>query len=172
MEYITLGYILKPFGLKGEVRCKSLTSFARMRFKKGTNLSLHNEKTDERKEVTVKSFRDSGDYYFLSFNECTDINAVEVYNGFAIEMDKEKATLPKGYYHFQDLMGCKVIDFDNKERVIGTVIDVLDYSTTKTLLIKDQNDKNIYVPFKQGLFVKNIDLENKIIEIFVMEGLL
>jgi len=172
MEYITLGYILKPFGLKGEVRCKSLTSFASMRFKKGTNLSLHNEKTDERIEVTVKSFRDSGNFYFVSFNEFPDINAVEIYNGFAIEMDKEKAILPKGYYHYQDLIGCKVIDFENKERVIGQALDVLDYSTTKTLLVKDENDKNIYVPFKQGLFIKNIDLENKVIEIYVMEGLL
>jgi ribosomal 30S subunit maturation factor RimM len=69
MEYITLGYILKPFGLKGEVRCKSLTSFAKQRFKKGTKLSLHDEKTNETFPATVKSFRDTGGYYFLSLEE-------------------------------------------------------------------------------------------------------
>ena len=125
MEYITLGYILKPFGLKGEVRCKSLTSFGSIRFKKGTTVSLHNEKTDERVDVTIAKYRDSGDYYFLAFAEFPDINLVEKYKGFAIEMDKSLATVPDGFYRYDDLIGCKVIDYLDENRIIGNVIDRL-----------------------------------------------
>lgn len=172
MEYITLGYILKPFGLKGEVRCKSLTSFGSIRFKKGTIVSLHNEKTDERVEVTISKYRDSGDFYFLAFAEFPDINLVENYKGFAIEMDKSKATIPDGFYRFDDLIGCKVVDFLDEARVIGEVIDVVKYSTTMNLVVQDKDKKNIYVPFKKELFIKNVDIENKVISINVMEGLL
>ena len=172
MEYITLGYILKPFGLKGEVRCKSLTSFAKQRFKKGTILSLHDEKLDERFPVTVRSFRDSGDYYFLSFEEYGDINAIEGFRNFAIEMEKDKATLPEGYYRYSDLVGCKVVDYLDENRVIGVVDEVLEYSKTRTLSVTTPENKHVYVPFKDGLFIKNVDIDNKVITINVMEGLL
>ena len=172
MEYIALGYILKPFGLKGEVRCKSLTSFAKQRFKKGTKLSLHDEKTNERFPATVKSFRDSGDYYFLSFEEYGDINAIEGYKGFAIEMDKEAAVLPEGYYRYADLIGCKVVDYLDENRVIGVVDEVLEYSKVRTLSVTTAEKKHVYVPFKDGLFIKNVDIDNKVITINVMEGLL
>lgn len=172
MEYITLGYILKPFGLKGEVRCKSLTSFGSIRFKKGTIVSLHNEKTDERIDVTIAKYRDSGDYYFLAFAEFPDINLVEKYKGFAIEMDKSLATVPDGFYRYDDLIGCKVIDYLDENRVIGNVTDVVKYSVTMNLVVETNDKKNVYVPFKKELFIKNVDLENKIISINVMEGLL
>ncbi len=172
MEYITLGYILKPFGLKGEVRCKSLTSFGSIRFKKGTTVSLHNEKTDERIDVTIAKYRDSGDYYFLAFVEFPDINLVEKYKGFAIEMDKSLATIPDGFYRYDDLIGCKVIDYLDENRIIGNVIDVVKYSVTMNLVVETEDKKNVYVPFKKELFIKNVDLENKVISINVMEGLL
>lgn len=172
MEYITLGYILKPFGLKGEVRCKSLTSFGSIRFKKGTTVSLHNEKTDERIDVTISKYRDSGDYYFLAFAELPDINLVEKYKGFAIEMDKSLAVVPDGFYRYDDLIGCKVVDCLDESRVIGNVIDVVKYSVTMNLVVETEEKKNVYVPFKKELFIKKVDLENKVISINVMEGLL
>ena len=168
MEFVRLGHIRKPFGVKGEVTCFSMTEFAKERFKKGTTLSLLNEKSGERKEVTLKSFRDSGSYYFLGFEGIDTPEQAEELRGLYVEIDKEHA--PEGYIRFQDLMGCKAINKDTKE-VLGTIVDVLSYSPTKNLRVKRENGKTFTVPFVQQ-FIGEIDLENKTVEIEVVEGLL
>ncbi|MBP5092178.1 MAG: 16S rRNA processing protein RimM [Bacilli bacterium] len=170
MEYVRLGEIRKPFGLKGELTCLSMTEFAKERFKKGTILSLLNEKTGERKEVTLRSYRDSGNYYFLSFEGIDTPEAAEELRGLFIEIDKENAPIPEGYIRFQDIMGFKAIDKETREG-LGTIIDVLSYSPTKNLRIKRENGKTFTVPFVKQ-FVGDIDFENKTIEIIVVEGLL
>ena len=170
MEFVRLGEIRKPFGLKGELTCLSMTEFAKERFKKGTALSLFNEKTGERKEVTLRSYRDSGNYYFLGFEGIDTPEQAEELRGLYVEIDKEHAPIPEGYIRFQDLMGCKAINKDTKE-VLGTIVDVLSYSPTKNLRVKRENGKTFTVPFVKQ-FIGEIDLENKTVEIEVVEGLL
>lgn len=170
MEFVRLGHIRKPFGVKGEVTCFSMTEFAKERFKKGTTLSLLNEKSGERKEVTLKSFRDSGSYYFLGFEGIDTPEQAEELRGLYVEIDKEHAPIPEGYIRFQDLMGCKAINKETKE-VLGTIVDVLSYSPTKNLRVKRENGKTFTVPFVKQ-FIGEIDLENKTVEIEVVEGLL
>ena len=170
MEFVRLGQIRKPFGLKGELTCFSMTEFAKERFKKGTTLSLLDEKSGERKEMTLRSYRDSGSYYYLSFEGVDTPEAAEELRGLYIEIDKEHAPIPEGYIRFQDIMGAKAINKETKE-VLGTVIDVLSYSPTKNLRIKRENGKTFTVPFVKQ-FIGDIDLENKTVEIEVIEGLL
>lgn len=168
MGYITLGEIRQTYGLKGGVRCFSLTDFAKERFKKGTTLYL--VKGDERKEVTVERFQDSGNYYFLFFNEIKSIEEAEPYRGFRIEIDEEKAPLPKDYVRLADLVGCKVIDEATSEE-LGTCVDVTSYAPTKNLKIKKKNGGFFYVPFV-STFIKEVDTENKVITLEVVEGML
>ena len=170
MEFVRLGEIRKPFGLKGEVTCFSMTEFGKDRFQKGTALSLLNEKTGERKEVTVRSWRDSGNYYFLSFEGVDTPEAAEELRGLFIEIDKEKAPLPEGYIRFQDIMGAKVLNKETKEE-IGEIVNVLSYAPTKTLRVKKSDGKTFTVPFNSQ-FIGDIDLEKKTVEIEVIEGLL
>ena len=87
-------------------------------------------------------------------------------------MDKSLAVVPEGFYRFDDLIGCKVVDCLDESRVIGNVVDVVKYSVTMNLVVETEDKKNVYVPFKKELFIKNVDLENKVISINVMEGLL
>lgn len=170
MEYVRLGYIRKPFGLKGGLRCFSLTDFGKERFKKGNKLSLLNESTNERLDVTVKAFRPSGDFYFLDLEEITSIEQAEELKGYAIEIDKDSAPMPEGYFRFSDLVGCQLQDEKTGE-CLGMVSDVLDYAVTKTLRIKREKGKDFFVPFHDS-FIKDVDLDSKIIKVEVVEGML
>lgn len=171
MEYLRLGQISKPFGLEGQVRCYSLTDFASSRFHIGTKLRLTSEKTGQSQEVTVSSFRDAGAYYFLGFKEIKTIDEAKAIQGNWIEIDKASAPLPKGYYRLEDLKGCSIIDAKNGNP-LGTVTNVLSYSSTKTLVVTRQEGKSFYVPFVMDEFIAAIDIEKKKITINVMEGLL
>ena len=53
-ERITVGTLQKPFGLKGEIRAKSMTSFPELRFQKGRHFFLKNPKTKEEREVVYQ----------------------------------------------------------------------------------------------------------------------
>jgi 16S rRNA processing protein RimM len=170
MEYIRLGQIVKSFGLEGQVRVFSLTDFASDRFQKNTPLSLYNEKTNTRQEVTLSYFRDSGSYYFLGFKEITSIEMTAPLIGCFVEISKEKAPLPKGYYRLQDLKGCAILD--EKGIQLGIVKDILSYAPTKTLVVGLENAKDFTVPFVMGEFIQTIDIEKKQITIKVMDGLL
>ena len=171
MKTICIGKIIKPFGLVGVLRCKSLTSFASDRFQIGRKLFLKNPKNGEELEVELASFRDSGDYYFISFKGMEDINVVEDLAGYEIEIPEEEATLPEGFYHLSDLIGSNVINQETNEK-IGKVIDVLSYASSSNLKIKEENGKTCYVPFVMDTFVVSIDTAKKEILIHVIPGLL
>lgn len=169
--YVRVGQILKPYGIKGECHCFSLTSFPKERFKKGNKLSLLNEKTGVREEVVVRSHKAEPNGLILSFEECNTPEEIGKYRNWFIEIDSEHAPLPKGYYRLEDLKGCEVIDAETG-KTLGVVDDVTQYAPTMNIVVKKENGKRFYVPYVKGTFIKEADLENKRILINVMEGLL
>ncbi|MCQ2742633.1 MAG: ribosome maturation factor RimM [Bacilli bacterium] len=169
MEYIKLARILKPHGLKGEVKCFSMTDFPKQRFQPRTKLSLLNEKTGERKDAVVKSYHMSGNDLFLKFEGIEDMDAAETLRNFTVEIDKESAPMPKGYIRYADLIGCDV--YDQNEALIGKVVDVTLYAPTPNLKIEREGGKPFYVPFVKN-FVISEDIEAKKVVIEVVEGML
>ena len=71
MEYVTLGKIINVRGLKGEVKIKSFTDFASLRYKKGNKVFLVNPLSQDRVEFSVKSYSNSGGFDYVIFEEAT-----------------------------------------------------------------------------------------------------
>lgn len=170
MEYIRLATIIKPHGLKGTLRCFSLTDFAKQRFKKGQKLSLFDENSNERRDVHVLAYREHNGLLYLDFEEIPSIEEAELLKGFHIEIEKDLAPMPEGFFRYGELIGCQVLDSKSKQ-VIGKVKDVLEYAPTKTLRIEREKGKDFFVPLIDS-FVPTMDLENKTIEVEVVEGML
>lgn len=163
---------MKPFGLKGEAHCFSLTSFPKQRFKIGTPLTLLNEKTGDRINVTVASFRiDGPEELIVGFKEITTPEDIAKFRHHFIEIDAELAPLPKGYVRLEDLKGCIVFDAENGNR-LGKVTSITQYSPTINLVVEKEDGKRFYVPYVKGHFIVKEDLGKKEIYINVIEGLL
>lgn len=169
MPNVTLGTITKTFGLKGEVLVLSNTDYGKDRFKKGKRVFLVPKKEGEPIPFKVRSYRDSGNYYYLGLEGIDTIEKAQEFIGFTIEIPLEEAPMPPHTYRISDLLGCKVLSQDGEE--LGKVVDVTKTATTPNLKIQREK-KAFYVPFKEELFVKKVDIENKTITIEVMEGLL
>ncbi|MCR4562183.1 MAG: ribosome maturation factor RimM [Bacilli bacterium] len=170
MEYVRLAKILKTYGLKGEVKAYCLTDFPASRFKKGNVLSFLNEKTGERENYTVSSYRLQKPFIYLKFEEIISIEHAENVLGMFVEIEKDKAPMPDGYYRLEDLKGCTVESLEGEQ--LGVVEDILSYSTTKTLRVKKADGKTFTVPFVFDHFVVSVDLDSKTIVIKVIPGLL
>ena len=169
MDYIAVANLNKTFGIKGEFRAYCLTDFPKDRFKIGASFTIGTPEGKALLEVTLKSYRMDSPFVILKFAEILSINEAEKYLGNKVYIQKERADLPADTYHIHDLIGCRIA-LDNGEE-IGVCIDVLSYSSTKTLIVSRQGKENAQIPFAKQ-FVKDVDIEAKRIVITPIEGLL
>ena len=169
MEKLEIAKIGKPFGLKGEVHAFSLTSFPKLRFKKGGKYFLENPKTGEERPVTLIRCSINGDALILGFEECRTPEEAATLKEFTVIMDKADAPMPEGYIRYGDIIGMTCVDDDGKK--LGVLKEVCEFSTTPSLRILKDSGTAFYVPFIDA-FVGTIDYEKKTIVIHVVEGML
>ena len=166
MEYVLIGKILNTFGIKGELKVASYTDFDDERFKKNTKVYVG----DKYLEFTVKSYRNHKGFILLTFKDYEDINLVEKYKNCLIyKSSKDIKPLKKGEYYFSDL---KDLDVYVNDKLVGKVLKVEEGIKHNNLrVIKNDDNKEYLVPFIP-VFILNVDLDNKRIDVLEMEGLL
>lgn len=173
MEYSLVGKIIGTFGIKGEVKVISETSFPEERFKKGSKLLL---KIDNKYvNIVVKSRRVHKNMDLLSFSsvgnvELNDnINDIEKYVGCSLYIKtSELEELDDDEYYYNDLIGLECFDTDNN--YLGVVEDIRELPRGILLEIKMEKKTGL-VPFVDE-YIKDVDLDNNKIIINVIEGLL
>lgn len=165
MEYILIGKVINTFGIKGELKVYPYTDFIEDRFQKGSTVYLG----EEHLPFVVKSYREHKGMLLLLFEANEDINLVEKYKEFEIYKAKgDIEPLQNGYY-FRDLKG---LDVYVDQELVGKVLKVEEGITANNLrILKDSDQKEYLVPFLP-VFVENVDLQEKRIDIVKMEGLL
>ena len=169
MEYLKLGTILDSHGLDGTMKIYSTTSFGDLRYQKGSKVFFFNEKTNERLELKVLSYRHSGTFDFVKFDTINDPETAKQYKGYEVQVIKDSNDLKVGYYFYSDLEGCKVIDQDGN--MLGTVKTVEEFPAQITLRVKKLEKGEFFVPFIKQ-FIISVNIEEKIIKINVIEGML
>ena len=100
----------------------------------------------------------------VKFDDINDINDAIIFKGDEVYVKREDLDID-GYVD-EDIIGLKVYDED---RLIGKVTNIIK-NKQEILVIKNRN-KNYLIPFVNE-FIKSIDLDKKILNINVIEGLL
>ncbi len=168
MKSILVADIRKTFGLKGEVLCFLHTDFPKLRFKKGNTLYL--KKGSQEIEVKVASFRQSGDYCYLSFEGLNDISLVEPYVKWDVLIDEKDAKLPNDMVRYEDIFASDV--YDQNGNKLGHAIELIDNCATKSLRVKREDGPDFFVPWLPKVFIKEVDEENHKVFINVIPGML
>ena len=168
-KYLLVCKILKPQGLKGQVRVYSTTTFKDIRYKKGNKLFLKNN--DTYTPLTVDSFfPKGGNIDVLGFKEFNTVEEIEKILGKELFALKDESILFDDEYFIDDLKSLDVFNEENK--LLGHVSDILENYYITTIKVLKTNQKNTFtIPFND-FFVKSIDLENKKMIIHEIEGLL
>lgn len=152
---ITVAEILKVHGIKGSLKIKSYSDNEK-RFEKGSKLLLDGN------EVTVESsFKNKGNLV-IKFEEYNDINQVEKFIGHELTIcDEDLEKLEDGEYYLFDLIGLKV--YEGKEE-LGYIKDVITGVYPNDIYVIESKGKEVYFPALNAT-IKNVDLENKKIEV-------
>ena len=171
-QLLQVGKIINTCGLKGEVKIYSTTFYAKERYKKNNKVLLGIFEDNDEKYIsfTVKSYRNFKGFDYVIFNEISSIEEAEKLVGKFIFIKKEDAKIKKDEYLFVDLVNCKIIDQLTNE-VLGTVIDIYEFPASISLKIKTLDEKIYNIPFIKQ-FITKVDINNKVIFINNMEGLL
>lgn len=109
----------------------------------------------------------------LKFRGVDSINDAETLRGSEIQIRREqRIPLPVGSVYVSDLIGCTVSDVaGGTTRRIGVISDVRFGSGDASLLEVHDGSVEYLVPFAEA-YLKRLDLEARIVEMALPEGLL
>ena len=166
-KYFRVGVIANTHGIRGEVKVYPTTDDIN-RFKKLKKCILDAGK--EYIDLNVESVKFFKNMVILKFKEYNNINDVECYKGKDILVSRDNAVkLEKGEYYIADILGAKVILEDGSE--FGVLEDVMQTGANDVYVVKTLDNKEVLLP-KIDECVKKLDIENKIVTVHIMKGLL
>jgi 16S rRNA processing protein RimM len=167
MEKVTLGQIINVVGLQGELKLKSLTHFSSLRYKKGASIFL--EQNGSMMLYHVSRHRHQQGIDFVVFEEVKSRTEAERLKGLYAYANKEEIRLDTNSFFFSDLIGCKVFSLSNE--FIGDVIRIEEHGIQNHLRVNRENKPSIIIPFFH-VFIKHVDIQQKLIQVDVWDGML
>lgn len=172
MEWFNVGRIVNTHGVRGEVRILSTTDFEEQRFVVGNKLAAFKKNDKKPTWVTIESVRRHKNFILLTFEGMNNINLVEPFKEGMLKVTKdqmEEDMLEENEYFYHDIIGCSVVSEEGE--TIGEVKDILQTGANDVWVVKGTKGKEHYIPYIEDV-VKDINIDEKIITIHVMEGLL
>lgn len=147
MDLVYIGKILKPQGIKGEVKIEA-SSFNL--FKENTKAYI------DKKEFTITSIKRLKDGLILKLDSINDRNSAELYRNKELYIDREDIHLEEGRYLINDCIGLDVILEDGT--VLGTLNSITNYGSADIYSVK--GEKSFSFPAINTVIVK-YDIKNK-----------
>ncbi|MBP2653157.1 MAG: rimM [Firmicutes bacterium] len=150
---ITIGKIVAPHGVRGDVRVIPLTDFPE-RFQTMKYVLL-----DDGRKLGIKEVKYHKQFVLLSFIGLSDRNAVEELKGKIIKVTREElVALPEGHYYTFDIIGLAV--YDETGTFLGIVKEVMPTGSNDVYIVEAENQHSIMIPALKDV-VKIIDLQSK-----------
>ncbi len=143
MDFVCVGKIIKPQGIKGEVKILPLIDIPAI-FNGKHSLYI------EKKESKTKSVSYRLGYAYVHFEEIADRNVAEKYRNKKVYITKEEfEKIAVDDFLIEDLVGTLI--YDEKGEYVGQIMDVTDYGFDDIIIIKE-NDHLYEVPFRKEIF--------------------
>ncbi len=166
-SYISVGRIVRPHGIRGELKVVSLTGWPE-HFNQYH--SLYVERPDGKgKWFPVERSRLQGERVILKLSGVDNRERAESFRGSFLKIRKEESpVLPENFYYISELIGLEVYTSQGKR--IGSVVDVMEMPAQDVYVV-DIGEREILIPAVK-FFVKRVDIKGGRILIQPIEGLL
>lgn len=164
---ITIGKILKPVGLHGEVKVSLLTDFPD-RFKTLRGVIVQT-KDERQQEYQIDHVRYGAPFVYITFAGFSTLDQVDPLIGGLIQIpEEERAVLPEGSYYQYELQGIDV--YLDEGTFLGKVDQILQTGSNDVFVIKS-GKKEYLIPALHTV-VKEIDIQKRRMVIHPIDGLL
>ena len=164
---LRVGVISSTHGIKGEVKVFPTTDDIN-RFKKLKKVILDTGR--EHLDLEVQSVRFFKNMVILKFKGIDNINDIEKYKGKDLLVTREDAVpLEENEYFVYDIIGSLVVTEEGNE--LGELTEVLETGANDVYVVKSKEGKEILLPSIKECIL-DVNVEEKIIKVHVMDGLI
>lgn len=150
MDRLTVAVIVKPQGIRGEVKIKALCDSAE-------DLKGLKRVFIDGVEYGVLGVRAQGETGYIALKGVFDRNAAELLRGKEIEAERDDMpSLPENRFYIADLTGCAVVTSSGEE--IGEVVSVTPARTDIYTLTTPKGEVSFAAA--EGV-IEDVDVQNK-----------
>jgi 16S rRNA processing protein RimM len=171
-DYLVVGRIGKPHGLKGEVSVEPRTDEPERRFATGVRLATERNRpgAPAAQPLTVAGHRWHSGRLLVTFEEIADREAAEQARGTVLVVPVDPEETPEDPEEFYDhqLIGLDVVTTEGA--TVGRLAEVV-HGSAQDLLVVDVDGREVLVPFVSAL-VPEVDLAGRRIVVADRPGLL
>ncbi len=161
-EFLIVGHILSPWGIRGEVKVEVVTDFPE-RFAPHKVVYLNT------RQLEIESCRPHKQHLVVKLAAIDSVEEAEKLRGQDLTIPRtELYPLPEGKYYAFQLIGLNVVTTEGKK--VGKVIDIMTTPGNDVYIVKGKKGE-ILIPAIEDV-VKSIDLKKGRIVIEAIEGLL
>jgi 16S rRNA processing protein RimM len=165
-ETVTVGRILRPHGVRGEVKVEVLSDVPG-RFAPGSSLLLV-RKGAAPVERTVERSRTMRGFVVLTLDGVADREGAEALRDGWLEVPRAAVPeAPEGAYYQYELVGCRCTNGDEE---LGIVVEVIE-DGGGLLLIVEGGGRRVPIPFVSG-FLRQVNVAERTIAFELPEGLI
>ena len=165
-EWATIGNVVAPFGVQGELKVLLLTDIPN-RFNQLDVVYVGPNHTPHRIE-RVRPYK--GEMIVLKLQGIADANTAEKMRNFDLTIpESQLAQLPPDCYYQHDILGLRVITV--RGRTVGPIVDIIVTGSNDVYVIKSPDGKQKLIPAIKDV-VKQVDLRRKVMYIDLIPGLL
>lgn len=157
-EFLAVGHLMRPHGVKGEIIMDILTDFPQ-RLRKGKVVYAG----EAHRSLTIESVRKNDPFLLLRFEEFSDRDQVaKLTNAILYVKADELPQLPEGKYYHHQLLGLRVIDETDAE--LGVLTQILETGANDVYLITTPDGHEILIPAIESVILV-VDLDRRIMRI-------
>ena len=150
MEKILVGKIIKPQGIKGELKVLPICDSPEIL----KNIKVFYIDGEEYSPISVRI----ADGVYLVLKGVADRNKAELFRDKNLFVDKEEIPIDENKWFISDIISCKI--FDDSGDFIGTAKDVTTRGSTDFITAVCFSGKTVQFPFLKNL-VLLVDIDGK-----------
>ena len=168
-RYLAVGRVLRPHGVRGEVRVQVLTNFPERLEQRAAFYLAHPDSSEDVQRHPVEGMRFHQQLLLLKLEGCDDRNAAEELRDLLVQIPVEEAApLEEGeYYHFQ-VIGVEV-ETESGEG-LGREAEVLETGANDVYVVRGPRGE-VLIPAIESV-VRVLDVEAKRMVVSPLPGML
>ena len=166
-DLIPLGKIIKPYGIKGQIKFKPYNENSSI-LKKGVYVWLRKEENFDFQFFKINSINYNSLNPIIQFNELDNRDKALEIRQYTLYISKSILSKNGNEIYFVDFIGCKV--YDQSESFIGTAEDILHFKGGNHVMVIKNGDKEFLVPIRNDL-IKLFDVDERYVIVEIIDGL-
>lgn len=172
MTYLSIGLVLKPQGLKGELKVKPLTEDPK-RFDRLDYVLIKDESKKDNVyiEHKIERSRHNKGFVYLKLEQIDSIEDAEILRNQYLWIPRELAIkLSEDTFFIDDIIGCTVVTIEGKS--LGQVSNVIKTGSNDVYEIKSNGGQLLLPAIKKVVKEVDINAARIVVDLTDMKGLL